>query len=119
MKKLLAVILLISHINFSMFIAQVDEMDVYDKNGQQMEDVNSLVQYVANLCHIAHKPIKDSDDDNARFFHMEKLDYSLYRQLFEVMTKPAITEKTAFQPYKQQHLLSVCLEISSPPPRLS
>jgi len=46
--KIIAFIVLVSHINFSMFIAQIDEVDVFDKNGQQREDVNSLIEYLAN-----------------------------------------------------------------------
>ncbi|MFL5786783.1 MAG: hypothetical protein ACJ748_01910 [Flavisolibacter sp.] len=118
MKKLLAIILLISHINFAMFIAQVDEVDAFDKTGQQSEDVNSLVQYLAQICHIKHKPLKDSDDDNARFFHIEKLDYSISGLQFELIPKPELSEKIIYPPLLQNKPSSIYLDISSPPPRI-
>jgi hypothetical protein len=41
MKKLLAFILLLSHMNTSMFLPQVPEDDIYDGNGNQVDDINS------------------------------------------------------------------------------
>ncbi len=120
MKNVLAFILLLSHVNFSMFIAQVDEMDVFDKNGQQKEDVNSLIQYVAELFHLDHKPIKDSDDDNARYFHLEKLDYSLYQEQLTGLRKPNkdVSEKTVYAPYMQNKIAAIFFDIQSPPPEV-
>src|SRR5438270_1452483 len=76
MKNWFAFILLMLHINCSMFIAQVDEVDVFDKCGKQVEDINSLVQYFANVLHVHRKSVKDGDDDNARYFHLEKINYT-------------------------------------------
>src|SRR2546423_2742158 len=120
MKKLLAIILLISHVNFSMFIAQIDEVDSFDYSGQQQEDVNSLVQYVAQLCHVQHKPIKDSDDDNARYFHLIKFDYSVFGQQFAEVKKPnnESSQKIIYPPFLQQRLSSIFIDIYSPPPEL-
>ncbi len=101
-----------------MFIAQVDEVDIYDKYGQQKEDVNSLVQYVAVLCHIKHKPIKDNDDDNARYFHIVKLDFSLFNEDVTGYKKIfyASGEKKRYAPYLQNKVASVFFDIPSPPP---
>ena len=57
-----------------MFIAQVDESDVFDRTGQQKEDINSLVQYVDVIILKHNHHTKDSDDDNARYFHAAKFD---------------------------------------------
>ena len=100
-----------------MFIAQIDEVDTFDKNGQQMEDINSLVQYLAQICHIKHKPIKDSDDDNARYFHMEKVNYSITGLQFEIQKSGnQLTQKVIYPPFVEHKLSSIFMDIYSPPP---
>lgn len=72
--KLFAAILLLSHVNFSMFIAQIDEKDIYDAAFQEVQDINSLSEYLQNVFshHKDHNKHKDTDDDNARYFHALK-----------------------------------------------
>jgi hypothetical protein len=102
-----------------MFIAQVDETDIYDKNGQQEEDINSLVEYLADVCNFEHQPLKDSDDDNARYFHLENLNYSFFNENFIELKKPfaKTNEKVKYPPHLQQKISSIFLEIQLPPPK--
>jgi len=116
LKNLLAFILLLAHVNFSMFIAQVDEVDAYDKTGQQKEDVNSLVQYLADALHIKHKPLKDSDDDNARYFHASKFDDYNF-SLLGVIRKEFFSTPIKFPPYFVKPASSIFLDIQAPPPK--
>ena len=121
MKKLLAFILLISHINFSMFIAQVDETDAYDKNGQQIDDINSLAEYISALItKDHHSSKKDEDDDNARYFHIEKQDTYCFNQMVVSIKRPAFNlgKKTCYPPYIQHRITPVFSEIQSPPPEV-
>jgi len=114
-KQALALILLLSHVNFAMFIAQVDEVDMVDHNGRQQEDINSLIQYIGQVFHITHKPLKDSDDDNARYFHASKFeDYAfcqggILKKCFFVVTK--------FPPGIEEKINSIYLDIQGPPPK--
>jgi hypothetical protein len=116
--KIVAFIVLLSHINFSMFIAQTDEVDVFDKNGQQHEDVNSLVEYLANTFHIKHKPIKDSDDDNARYFHVVKLPNCIIPQPIVAKEDNLNFIDRSFPLYIEKKLISVSLDIQGPPPKI-
>ena len=100
-----------------MFIAQVDEVDAYDKSGQQKEDVNSLVEYLADAFHIKHKPLKDSDDDNARYFHASKFDDYNFSQLGVIKREYFLTGKIKFPPYFEKLDNSVSLDIQGPPPK--
>jgi len=116
--KIIAFIVLLSHINFSMFIAQIDEVDVFYKNGQQREDVNSLVEYLASTFQIKHKPIKDSDDDNARYFHMVKLpNYIIPQPIVSKENNFNFSDKS-FALYIEKKLISVSLDIQGPPPKI-
>ena len=117
MKKTLAFILLLGHVNFAMFIAQVDESDALDRNGQQLEDINSLVQYidVIVLKHV-HQNTKDSDDDNARYFHVAEFDNYSFPPI-EIVKEHLFAGTTKFPPYTDNKLSSLSLEIQGPPPK--
>ena len=116
--KIIAFIVLVSHINFSMFIAQIDEVDVFDKTGQQHEDVNSLVDYLANTFRIKHKPVKDSDDDNARYFHLVKLPGCIIPQPIVAKEDNFNVSDKSFPLYIEKKLISVALDIQGPPPKV-
>jgi hypothetical protein len=96
-----------------MFIAQVDEVDAYDQSGEQKEDVNSLVQYLANVFQIRHSPLNDSDDDNARYFHASKFEeYKCFQP--EVVSEEYDVE---FPLYLEMLKNSMSPDIAGPPPK--
>src|SRR5690242_6401983 len=99
-----------------MFIAQVDESDAFDKDGQQKEDVNSLFQYVQNVFHIKHKPVKDTDDDNARYFHAVK-DNEHYFTQYVARNDVYAMVPASFPLYIERKLSSISLDIQGPPPK--
>jgi hypothetical protein len=101
-----------------MFIAQLDEVDVFDKSGQQREDINSLVQYLADVFHIKHKPLKDNDDDNARYFHIVKVDEYYFTQHLVTKENLFTPVRTIFPPFIDEKLSSVSLDIQGPPPKV-
>ncbi len=116
--KLLVTILVLLHMNFSMFIPQVNEIDVFDANGQQMEDVNSLVDLINATLH-AHKKQpskKDSDDDNARYFHAAKLGPFFYQPFFSLV-KTTEYHSSNYPNLAAPSVAPVFYEIQSPPPK--
>jgi len=115
--KVIAFIVLLSHINFSMFIAQIDELDIFDSSGQQREDVNSLVEYLVNTFDVKHKPAKDSDDDNARYFHVVKLPGCIIPQPTIAKDDNFASSDRSFPLYIEKKLISVSLEMQGPPPK--
>ncbi|WP_344825336.1 hypothetical protein [Rurimicrobium arvi] len=71
MRRLTALLILLLHINTSLFIPVVDEVDMYDVSGRQVGDINSLVQLLGELitdCRFS--PETDHDDDRAHFFNL-------------------------------------------------
>jgi hypothetical protein len=66
MKKFLALIALFCHINSSMFLPQTPEVDVFDANGTELNDVNSLTEYVIET--FSDADAIDEDDDTAQEF---------------------------------------------------
>ena len=116
--KIIAFIVLLSHINFSMFIAQIDEVDVFDKNGQQREDINSLVEYLASTFHVKHKPFEDSDDDNARYFHVVKLPSCIIPQPIVAKEDNFNFSNKSFSLFIEKKPTSLSLDIQGPPPKI-
>jgi hypothetical protein len=119
MKKLLTVLLLLVHVNFTLFIAQVDEMDVFDHNGRQQEDVNSLFQYLSKAFANTHQEIpKDNDDDTARYFHLEKTGIFLFQPDVVVVQQNGekVNGEEAFAFLTNGNLPSITKDVLSPPP---
>ncbi len=120
MKKCIAFILLISHMNTSMFLPQVQEDDVYDANGQQVDDINSIVELI-NVELGYDKTADDEDDDTGQNFHLVKnIEYS-FQQQFSEIERIDFTEikKKAVTKYKMPAIKTLAYDILTPPPDLS
>lgn len=120
MKKWLVFIVLLSHINCTMFIAQVDEVDVYDKAGRQIDDINSLAEYINEaITGNHHQSAHDEDDDNAWYFHIEKAgNYSFCPQFIELKKPPADNQQNNIYPSRNEALFNAVLaEKPTPPPK--
>ena len=102
-----------------MFIAQIDEKDVYDRNFQQVQDINSLTEYLQQVFshHKDHKPTKDSDDDNARYFHVLKPHFFLLQPVTIIKKEAATPSYLDLPPADDAVLASGFYDIQSPPPK--
>lgn len=81
MKRIFAYILLLSHIQFTMFIPQVDELDIFNSRGMQVGDINNLYEYIDELVfNQAPDNDTDEDDDTARYYHVQKTDSYCFQQ---------------------------------------
>jgi len=89
LRKILAFILLLNHLNTSMFIPQMAEVDRYDSNGTQIDDVNTLVEYIDQVVLGNYDPTpEDEDDDTEQPYHITKIiDYCWHPYVAEVHTK--------------------------------
>jgi len=120
-RKLLAFILLLNHLNTSMFIPQMAEMDVYDRNGAQVDDINTLVEYIDQdvLGHHDNTP-EDEDDDTERTYHITKsIEFSWHPYIAETPTKVAVKEvaATGFPDYSANKPTPGFADILIPPPK--
>jgi hypothetical protein len=120
MKKLLAFILLLSHMNTSMLLPQVPEDDVYDGNGNQVDDINSIVEYVMVKLGLDHTA-DDEDDDTGQNFHLVKAFEYCFEPVFsEIKTNEFFsTEPNMFGEYKENKIPNVSFEIIIPPPKFN
>ena len=67
MKKVFAFILLLCHLNTSMFLPQVDEDDQYDAHGQQIDDLNTVSEYIDQVV-LGDVDKTPEDEDNMHYY---------------------------------------------------
>lgn len=119
MKRIVAFILLLCHMNTSMFLPQVAEDDQFDKNGKQLDDINTVAEYI-NQVWLGNKDNtpEDEDNDDGQNFHIVKtVEYS-YERASIILELPSFTEikQTEFADYKASSFSSPAIEVSTPPP---
>jgi hypothetical protein len=120
LRKVFAFLLLVSHMNTSMFLPQVTEQDAYDSTGRQINDINSVLEFVEDEI-LGHDTTPcDEDDDNGQNFHMVKLvDYSYQPFFTEIQTKIAVREEPApaFPSFNENKTEQGYADILLPPPK--
>ena len=117
MKKIAALFLLLSHMNTSMFLPQVAMDDVYDANGQQTDDITSVVEYIRVTLGY-DKTADDENDDSGQNFHVVKnIEYSFQQQVI-VIDRQDFSElkKNTFGEYKIPSHNAPSFDILTPPP---
>lgn len=120
MKRFIAFILVLSHMNTSMFLPQVPEDDQYDAKGNQLDDINSVVEFVLVKIGI-DKTADDEDDDCGQNFHIVQNNFNSLKPVFcEILQQPFITIDPLkhFPHYRTTNYLQALLEILTPPPKV-
>jgi len=118
-RKILAFILLFNHLNSSMFVPQLDERDMFDKNGFQVDDINSVIEYVDQvILNNKDNTPEDEDDDTAKSFHVAKMVDHCYQLPLQEVTENPFTETVVytFDTYKEAKVTPVYPSVVSPPP---
>ena len=116
MKKLLAFILLLSHMNTSMFLPQAPESDVYDKNGAQVDDITSIVEFVMVKAGADHHA-DDENNDQGQNFHLIKVFDFCYAPVFTKTHNEFSTKQPVFIEYKEGKIPTLSFDIIIPPPK--
>jgi len=104
--------------NTSMFLPQTDEQDQYDANGNQIDDINSVVEYIEVALGYDHHP-DDEDDDSGQHFVLVKATDSFYEQYSFIIDKKVLfsSDKKKFPDYIESKLLTPSFDILTPPPK--
>lgn len=116
MKRWLAFILILSHMNTSMFLPQVPEQDVYDANGNQLDDITSLVELVRVKLGYDHRA-DDENDDSGQNFHIVNTTYTIEPAWRELKNDVALNNGSDFHDFILSKIPSVSYDIIVPPPK--
>lgn len=103
--------------NTSMFLPQVPETDIYDANGNQVDDINSVVEFVMVKLGLDHRA-DDEDDDSGQNFHIVKIVEYCFRPEFTTLKKAGVFLKKAnFPEYQQNKITRISFDVIIPPPK--
>jgi hypothetical protein len=120
LRKFVILIVTLVHINGSMFLPQVTEVDVYNAQGQQEDDINTVIEYIDELISDNHRsnPV-DEDNDQGQNFHLVKIvDYYFENDFSSLKHKPVTAAaKNKFSILPEEKIFPVTLEIPAPPPK--
>ncbi len=103
-----------------MFLPQVAEVDIYNAQGQQEDDINTVIEYVEENILDNHQPDQqDEDNDQGQNFHLVKIvDYYFALDFAPVKQKPIVaTTENKFGLHPEEKITPVTLEIIAPPPK--
>lgn len=119
-RNFFAILLLTTHVNVTMFIAQVNEVDTYDAKGRRQNDINTLGEYIHDiLLHHSNKSRPDEDDDTARYCQVTPMplyDFSLYKTK-NSWDESSIDQKIEYALFKEIKWHTPVLDILYPPPK--
>ncbi|MBS1584758.1 MAG: hypothetical protein JSS82_04365 [Bacteroidetes bacterium] len=120
MRRLVALVILLIHINTSMFIPVMDEVDIYDVHGNQVNDINTVVDYVDQVI-MKHKPKPhpDSDDDQAHFFNIIKAQQFIINPFIIIHRRPEFIaeSKPGYTGFREKNFSSITYDVTAPPPK--
>jgi hypothetical protein len=119
MKKVLAFLVLLSHMNTSMFLPQLPEVDAFDAVGRKLDDINSMVEYVGVVLGY-DTTSDDEDDDTGQAFHIAKVpNYFLFQPVSIVRVEDTPQSNAIhFSEYKSDEIKPVSIDILTPPPEV-
>lgn len=122
MHKVIAIILLILHINNSMFIPVMDEFEMFDVHGAVVDDVNSAYELVDQVILGHEDNSKDSEsEDHAHYFSAADLKIFVAPQLIITTPRPepliVWIDKPDYVFRPEDKWTSVTHEIIVPPPK--
>ena len=104
-----------------MLLPQVAEVDIYNAQGQQEDDINTVIEYVDEVLLDNHRPTPvDEDNDQGQNFHLVKIvDYYFDLDFSSFKHKPVVaTTKSKFCIHPEEKIFPVTLEIIAQPPKV-
>lgn len=108
--------------NGSMLLPQVAEEDVFVANGVEIDDINSVTEYIDQviLGNEDDTP-EDEDNDNGQQFHLTKQIDIKYTQVVTEIESPVAVElkKINYAEFINNTIVSPFFEIPVPPPDLA
>ncbi|MBN8859077.1 MAG: hypothetical protein J0H29_11855 [Sphingobacteriales bacterium] len=122
MRKLSVLFIMALHMNTFMFLPQSAETDCYDSNGLQIDDINSIAEYI-EVALGNDKKADDEDDDNGNnFVPVRTFNYISDLTQFQILQDTHFTSQTTrnnFPSVNDNTSLDGYFETVTPPPDYS
>jgi hypothetical protein len=100
-----------------MFLPQAPEQDVYDANGNQLDDITSIVELVRVKLGFDHHA-DDENDDSGQNFHLVNTNFAVEPVSREIKKEFTLNSKKNFHDFILSKIPSVSYDIIVPPPKV-
>ena len=117
MRRLLAFILVISHMNTSMFFPQVPEQDVYDSKGNQIDNITSIVEWVRVKIGVDHTADNENDNRAQNLHPIKNLQYISDVYFTKVVKEYSELANLNYAEYPKSTIQALSYDIIVPPPK--
>lgn len=118
MRRLLAFILILSHMNTSMFFPQVPEQDVYDSKGNQVDNITSIVEWVRVQTGFDHTADNENGNRAQNLHQVKDFQYTFNPTAFTKNIAHYYQLVNMHYPeYRKSKIPSVSYDIIVPPPK--
>lgn len=121
MKNLALYIILVLHVNSFMFLPQGQGIGGIDENGRQIEDINTMIEWIRVALGYDHHA-DDEDDDNTNNLLLVQSFNKIFDEQQNKLIAPVLFsegEITAFPQYDERVFLSHFGEVATPPPNFN
>lgn len=120
MKKGLTLILLFCHMNFSMFLPQVAEVDRFNIHGQEQDDINSVIEFIDQIIlgNVDTTPEDEDDDSGQHFLLIKTVDVFNNQTITEIASASIAAASVKYPVFKNGNLPFSFFDIVSPPPEV-
>lgn len=97
---------------------QAPEADVYDANGNQLDDITSVVELIRVKLGYDHHA-DDENDDSGQNFHISNLyEYTFQPFFTETKNETFIKKENRFHDLNESKIPSISYDILVPPPKV-
>ncbi len=117
MRRLLAIVLLVSHMNTSMFFPQVPEQNVYDSKGNQLDNITSIVEWVRVKIGVDHTADNENGNRAQNLNPVKNLQYTSDTYFTKVATEYSKLVNLHYVEYPKSSIPVLSYDIIVPPPK--
>lgn len=101
-----------------MFMPQAPEADVYDANGNQLDDITSVVELIRVKLGYDHHADDENDDSGQNFHIVNFYEYSYQPFFSEIKNVFFIKRNDRFRDFTESKIPSISYDILVPPPKV-
>ena len=120
MKNVFALLLVVCHLNSTMFLPQTTGVAIYDRQGAEQDEINSLTEYVAQvLLGRRDDSPEDEDDENDMINSFNAVAYSWEPSYNDLLNEAPVV--LIRQVFSRHHLYRIVVRggnIYLPPPKI-
>lgn len=118
MRRLLAFILLVSHMNTSMFFPQVPEQNEYDSKGNQIDNITSIVEWVRVVTGFDHTADNENDNRAQNLHPIKIFQYTSQNYFTNSINKSLELIDRYYSEFPKSKILMPSYDILVPPPKV-